>query len=191
MISNIPYTFSLVGGTDIFPIGKYGTEKSTHDLSRYLSLYQEPDTIEISSASEEKLAKENEEKSKNPEKLDAEDKKSTNEKNLYQEQQEEVVEKQREAEGEARRRLHVLKLAADSIPKDLEATIRKAKTILKATLTQITSSSQDTSLVLSALKMQHEALLELKKEQTEESNEVEQKSDEENATGVESLRIEL
>jgi hypothetical protein len=205
-------------GTDFPPLEGYGTRSSTHTLSKSPSHNQEPDIVEISSTAREKLAQENENKTK--ESSNGTEKPIVDQK-LSQEEQKELG-KLKKIDREVRNHELAHKAAAGGyarggasfkyvtgadgkryavgghvnidtspIPNDPEATIRKAQVVRSAALAPADPSPQDRSVAASAVKMEREALMELREEQKEDSDESTQVSYEENTTDVNSLLQDL
>ncbi len=208
-------------GADFPPLEGYGTRSSTHALSKSPSYNQEPDIVEISSTAREKLAQENENKTKGSSKSSNGTEKPIVDQKLSQEEQKEVG-KLKKIDREVRNHELAHKAAAGGyarggasfkyvtgadgkryavgghvnidtspIPNDPEATIRKAQVVQSAALAPANPSPQDRSVAASAVKMGREARTELRQEQKEDSDETTQVSYEENITDVNSLLQDL
>ena len=218
-MSSVIFTSEPINrGTDVSPLKGYGTRSSTHTLSKSPSHNQEPDIIEISPTAREKLAQENENKTK--ESSDGTEKPIVDQK-LPQEEQKEV-QKLKKIDREVRSHESAHKAAAGGlarggasfkyttgpdgkryavgghvnidtspIPDDPEATIRKAQVVRSAALAPADPSPQDRSVAASAVKMEREARMELREEQKEDSDDATQVSYEENTTDVNSLLQDL
>ncbi len=204
-------------GTDFPPLEGYGTRSSTHALSKSPSHNQEPDIVEISSTAREKLAQENENKTKGSSKSSNGTEKPIVDQKLSQEEQKELG-KLKKIDREVRNHELAHKAAAGGyvrggasfnyvmgpdgkryavgghvnidtspIPNNPEATIRKAQVVRSAALAPADPSPQDRSVAASAVKMEREARMELREEQKEDSDDATQVSYEENTTDVNSL----
>ncbi|MFQ5714074.1 MAG: putative metalloprotease CJM1_0395 family protein [Candidatus Scalinduaceae bacterium] len=221
-MSSVTFTIEPTNrGTDFHPREGYGTRSSTHTLSKSPSHNQEPDIIEISSNAREKLAQENENKTKGSSKSSNGTEKTVVDQKLPQEEQKEV-EKLKKIDRKVKSHELAHKAAAGGlarggasfkyatgpdgkryavgghvnidtspIPNDPEATIHKAQVVRSAALAPADPSPEDRAVAASAVKMEREARMELREEQKEDSDETTQVSYEENTTDVNSLLQDL